>query len=995
MHSIVQKASESKQQTKAKKMPSQGVEKDNTLSIDDQRPETAMQLKLMEGAEQSTRVHQLSAYQRMADKQTAPAQRIQNSGTAAKLGGILQRKEASNSLPEGLKAGVESLSGQSMSDVTVHRNSDKPAQLQAHAYAQGTDIHLGPGQEQHLPHEAWHVAQQKQGRVEPTTQLKAATFINDDKGLEQEADVMGAKAMQVGSQNLAPLQAKIWESTSIPSNSPIQRKKLNLGDGKIQGFGTSIKNLFGKTTFTKLTEEVNKFNSLPEDQQGEQGKIVKALGQKWLDSHKDSKDPNDVLKKTAINQIMIDLKGETMEKAVEKKIFKDDAQAAGLGISEGKIDQKQDELKSKGFVDESGSIKNKKGKLSDTSFMSDAESTIESIVVKAEQNLGAIHSNEKVMRSDAGIHMFFTREREKAASEEERIAVTKHAKDAYNSGFVKNILSDATYSTPKGKQELKPELDASKVKTYRDSSLGAAQEISNLNNTADDDLATLVSYGQHIQNLSKNEKKVKPEDENEEKVQTDRKQVFELLKDATTYEIKVEAQKDKSDNLITPLKGDGRLAGFIRTVADSVQTAAVNKVTNMVSLGLVSAKPKYMTGGLASNEKFKVKKDVNGELKAEEDHEGGKGSKYNFEGPKAVLVGISRKMDKVHSKAAKFNKKKPITQFFVFSGALKEFETGIAYVRQIIGTIQTWAGLVGAAFPIAAPITGAIVGICEVINRIADLVSKSSKVARLIFNSLVKLMNNDPALWGLVSQNFKASGGDMAAIAMAEGGNLAFTAAKGAANGDAAGAVEESLKDKVETDPSAITAKSAAEAAAMKAKGGPSLEDNAFKAGGAATGIGTSIGGDVAKGVIVGDKVKDDKEGKATPIAINTFKSTAAEAVPSGKKVLGQVMNLVKFTKKPDIADPQQISSALDQETTKLNSEGASPDAISEKQEETTATKQEASKAAEVSVGVTDIGEKVINMGLVATRVSEINKRIAAAKAEEKERASQKGFNKK
>ena len=73
---------------------------------------------------------------------------------------------------------------------------------------------------------------------------------------------------------------------------------------------------------------------------------------------------------------------------------------------------------------------------------------------------------------------------------------------------------------------------------------------------------------------------------------------------------KVEAQKDKSDNLITPLKDDGRLAGFIRTVADSVQTAAVNKVTNMVSLGLVSAKPKYMTGGLASNEKFKVKKKI-------------------------------------------------------------------------------------------------------------------------------------------------------------------------------------------------------------------------------------------------------------------------------------------------------------------------------------------------------------------------------------------------
>jgi len=51
----------------------------------------------------------------------------------------------------------------------VHYNSDKPAQLQAHAYAQGTDIHLASGQEKHLPHEAWHVVQQKQGRVKPTT----------------------------------------------------------------------------------------------------------------------------------------------------------------------------------------------------------------------------------------------------------------------------------------------------------------------------------------------------------------------------------------------------------------------------------------------------------------------------------------------------------------------------------------------------------------------------------------------------------------------------------------------------------------------------------------------------------------------------------------------------------------------------------------------------------------------------------------------------------
>jgi hypothetical protein len=99
-------------------------------------------------------------------------------------------------LPDPLKSGIESLSGYSMDNVRVHYNSSQPAQLNALAYAQGTDIHVAPGQEQHLPHEAWHLVQQAQGRVEPTMQAKG-TAINDDPGLEQEADVMGAKALQV------------------------------------------------------------------------------------------------------------------------------------------------------------------------------------------------------------------------------------------------------------------------------------------------------------------------------------------------------------------------------------------------------------------------------------------------------------------------------------------------------------------------------------------------------------------------------------------------------------------------------------------------------------------------------------------------------------------------------------------------------------------------------------------------------------------------------
>lgn len=105
----------------------------------------------------------------------------------------MQKKPNNTGLPDNLKAGVESLSGYSMDDVKVHYNSSQPATVQALAYTQGTDIHVAPGQEQHLAHEAWHVAQQMAGRVAPTTEIGGMP-VNDNAGLEHEADVMGAKA---------------------------------------------------------------------------------------------------------------------------------------------------------------------------------------------------------------------------------------------------------------------------------------------------------------------------------------------------------------------------------------------------------------------------------------------------------------------------------------------------------------------------------------------------------------------------------------------------------------------------------------------------------------------------------------------------------------------------------------------------------------------------------------------------------------------------------
>lgn len=104
---------------------------------------------------------------------------------------------AAGGLPPGLRRGIYQLSGIDLGGVQVHRHSAAPARLQAHAFAQGRQIHLGPGQERHLPHEAWHVVQQLQGRVKATVQARGIA-LNDSRALETEADRMGARAATLG-----------------------------------------------------------------------------------------------------------------------------------------------------------------------------------------------------------------------------------------------------------------------------------------------------------------------------------------------------------------------------------------------------------------------------------------------------------------------------------------------------------------------------------------------------------------------------------------------------------------------------------------------------------------------------------------------------------------------------------------------------------------------------------------------------------------------------
>lgn len=157
----------------------------------------------------------------MHDMQTAPIQR-NNTG-----------------LPDNLKTGMETLSGMNLDHVKVHYNSSKPSAVQAHAYAQGSDIHLAAGQEKHLPHELGHIVQQAQGRVKPTTSV-AGVDVNDNPGLETEATKMGEQALQRAS------AAGSYESGSVTKgcNNKMVAQRRIVKDGKEFSF-LSIHSLNG------------------------------------------------------------------------------------------------------------------------------------------------------------------------------------------------------------------------------------------------------------------------------------------------------------------------------------------------------------------------------------------------------------------------------------------------------------------------------------------------------------------------------------------------------------------------------------------------------------------------------------------------------------------------------------------------------------------------------------------------------------------------------
>ncbi|MGN1340474.1 MAG: DUF4157 domain-containing protein [Oscillospiraceae bacterium] len=89
----------------------------------------------------------------------------------------------------GIISSLENRSGVDLSDVSIYHNSPKPAEIGALAYAQGSSVYIGPGQDKLLGHELTHVVQQKQGLVSSDSSIGGLP-VNTSPALERAADNM-------------------------------------------------------------------------------------------------------------------------------------------------------------------------------------------------------------------------------------------------------------------------------------------------------------------------------------------------------------------------------------------------------------------------------------------------------------------------------------------------------------------------------------------------------------------------------------------------------------------------------------------------------------------------------------------------------------------------------------------------------------------------------------------------------------------------------------
>ena len=162
---------------------------------------------------------------------------------------ILSETPPNDSLPRDLQVNMENAFGADFSNVKIHKNSRQATELNALAFTQGEKIHFAPGEfnpNSHsgrnlIGHEITHVMQQRNGIVNPTAVLGKGISLNNDQGLENEADSFGRKAtkgININKYHSASLGIRNSIRSSVQAKSNVIQRDIkgsqNLKRGKME-----------------------------------------------------------------------------------------------------------------------------------------------------------------------------------------------------------------------------------------------------------------------------------------------------------------------------------------------------------------------------------------------------------------------------------------------------------------------------------------------------------------------------------------------------------------------------------------------------------------------------------------------------------------------------------------------------------------------------------------------------------------------------------------
>jgi len=723
---------------------------EQTAQLQNDRSETKKTDFFSELANSGKSVTQLMALDDLANGSFGMAE-TENQEATTQLADKTNTKPNNTGLPSELKTGVEQLSGVSMDDVKVNYNSNKPAQLSAHAYAQGSNIHVASGQEKHVPHEAWHVAQQKKGRVEPTKQLMGSIPVNDDKKLESEADVMGARALQTGRSSTNPIQAKVDKISGQRGGTFQLVQKLNL-EGT-QSMTSKFKGLFSvfgdtETTHTKLKKEVEKFNAAKTDAEQEKLKpeIIR-LGNEWLDknaSKKDDKseDRNEKTKRISIEKILKMLEpAPSAEPAPPQAV--EDEEATSEALEE--TPKTQEELGEEEFEENEAERevynKDQETKVEEYKKDDDYHSSMPGgfigvmkgklvdVVKDVQDTEGSLHQADNFINGDAAVNTFFANALSKAKTDEEKQKVNTHADTVYRGAFKGKVMN-------KKKKEL---LDGP-IQAYKTSSLAAAKmNKRRIQETAADRVIVEMYYNQ-LEKLKDGEHT--PENN---------KKAADIYKFAKARKFEVTKRRDKAVELSDKLVEEERVNSKTWNIITSIGYGAAGAAFKIVTLGMGNMKKNLDKRGFNSKEDFTL--DTDTEEVTHEEFQSTAGI-FDLQGPLAQMQSISGEFN------AKMEARKGMgTMGGVFSALSLGLEAGkkfLGFVRGIFSSLGIWSALLATV----APPMAAVAAWCGTISYWIGIVMSSITVLRGLLNGVAQVMNDNPALFSELAGESKKSAVD-------------------------------------------------------------------------------------------------------------------------------------------------------------------------------------------------------------------------------------------